>query len=644
MKLISKLLILFFALSLVSCHKNDSIYNINQKNDKLIVEQFTKVPNGLNPLFQKIANKLKEKEEQNSFLVKLGKKVGFPLWDKAQFNSRHDNVAAKDSSSGEEQTVIVPLSIPNSSEVNGFIAASINANNQVDSVGEFDKFSYYIFGFNKSNSEIDAEDIAIQCLILQKEIFNISSFKILDSRLFQDQDNSTIAKRIFEISLSESQQNSQLNSKPVIIKSNHCTHHDGYGPNGNDDDPDCDQCDWCGKFNYTILFFDSPFDWGGGGNFGEGGGNNGGGWAPIVPISLSINNIWQNMGLLKHQLLFVNNAANQDIVNKLALLMSYENFSTESQKATKVTLDAIIKNVINGPYTHQAFINIIDNLSILAVEGGSTAYWEYFNYLKNSFSNNTTLTSEDLFWKSTYECNKIFNYFYNLRLTDPECQTLYNNYLYTYQGYTTGHHWWMNEDWLDNPSNFNLDIDPKNNNQYDKLTAAEKALVKANPRAAMIIKSNKSIVEQQTIIIMGNNGLNDKSDAFRHAFFQSLNTVRIGASLTQQFSDAHETETPIQLIKEKQMDLFNNSIGIAHGQAVSSTMWTVNIIANDIYTKVLNGELKYLSPIWSAKFNTSGQLINPAGDPNFYGTNGTYNPATATHGITASTLLIPTNQ
>ena len=37
--------------------------------------------------------------------------------------------------------------------------------------------------------------------------------------------------------------------------------------------------------------------------------------------------------------------------------------------------------------------------------------------------------------------------------------------------------WWENDNWLDDPDNFNLDIDAIGN-QYDKLTQAEKNLVK----------------------------------------------------------------------------------------------------------------------------------------------------------------------
>ncbi len=78
------------------------------------------------------------------------------------------------------------------------------------------------------------------------------------------------------------------------------------------------------------------------------------------------------------------------------------------------------------------------------------------------------------------------------------------------------------------------------------------------------------------------------------------------------------------------MDLFNNSVGITYGQSLG--FWTsVSALADGVYDKVTNGELLYLKPI-------------DLSDPNFWGTGGLSNPNTATHGITSSTALTPTNQ
>jgi len=88
--------------------------------------------------------------------------------------------------------------------------------------------------------------------------------------------------------------------------------------------------------------------------------------------------------------------------------------------------------------------------------------------------------------------------------------------------------WWEDDNWLDNPNNFNLDLDQDQNGQYDRLTAAEKALVKKYPTHAYMIIRNKPVAEQETVAIFGQNGLNDKSDAFRHAFFNAMNRRDLG--------------------------------------------------------------------------------------------------------------------
>lgn len=140
---------------------------------------------------------------------------------------------------------------------------------------------------------------------------------------------------------------------------------------------------------------------------------------------------------------------------------------------------------------------------------------------------------------------------------------------------------------------------------------------------------------------MGTSGLNDKSDAFRHAFWQAINVQSAGATITSLFADAHESSTPTQLLLEKQMDEYNNAIGIAYAQSI--TIFTLNsTISTAIWEKVIDGELKYLSPIQPPKYDFNGQLINANGDPDFYGPNGTNVPSLATHGlINQTTTLFP---
>jgi hypothetical protein len=80
---------------------------------------------------------------------------------------------------------------------------------------------------------------------------------------------------------------------------------------------------------------------------------------------------------------------------------------------------------------------------------------------------------------------------------------------------------------------------------------------------------------------------------------------------------------------EKQMDLFNNSIG--HDASISYTNHTDTELIEDYYQEVLNGDLKYLNPI---NYN----------DPNFWDDpNTTFVPNDGTHGIMDNTSLIPTD-
>ena len=97
--------------------------------------------------------------------------------------------------------------------------------------------------------------------------------------------------------------------------------------------------------------------------------------------------------------------------------------------------------------------------------------------------------------------------------------------------------------------------------------------------------------------------LNDKADAFRHAYFNALNARdcgrnRDGQSYAKLFSDAHESEDPAILHLERTMDLYNNSIGIDVGHSYFIPIFVGDqTVANDIYDKLVAGELKYLKPL-----------------------------------------------
>jgi len=106
-------------------------------------------------------------------------------------------------------------------------------------------------------------------------------------------------------------------------------------------------------------------------------------------------------------------------------------------------------------------------------------------------------------------------------------------------------------------------------------------------------------------------------------------------SIADKFGIAHESEVPPTLSIEKTMDLFNNNVGIILAQSYVFPIFNSNqSVANEIYQKLLNGELKYLTPL---DFNISkGYDVNPH--------DGIQDCSTCLNGIYSNTQLKPTNQ
>ena len=265
----------------------------------------------------------------------------------------------------------------------------------------------------------------------------------------------------------------------------------------------------------------------------------------------------------------------------------------------------------------------------------STSFWlehhkELSDNIWNWLSNVTSTLSVD-------KIQEIAKQHIQQLIKDPEYLEFVNIYNFNNDGM-----WWDNNVWLDNPNNFNFDIDHHQGQEYDHLTVAEKALIVEFPIQAYIEKENVTTAVDKSQEIMGDGdyqGLNDKKDAFRHSFFNAINTRDVPPSIfppllpstiVRAFGIAHESETPPQLILEKQMDLHNNDIGIDYCWDCIPGATPNSTIAYDLHTFLTNGAMYYLKPI---------DLLGL----NYWGANGENDPKTAIHGITSSTSLTPTN-
>lgn len=150
------------------------------------------------------------------------------------------------------------------------------------------------------------------------------------------------------------------------------------------------------------------------------------------------------------------------------------------------------------------------------------------------------------------------------------------------EGYPYG--WWEDDTWL--TQNFAIF------REEPQLTASEKLLIKEYPGEALLIRANARAAEDEVIRLFGMNRVNDKSDAFRHALWLALNAKALGEVQARKWGEAHESEVPANKTLEKQMDLFNNEVGIGLAEVNY-----VNVLSDKVWSAMQNGELRYLSPL-----------------------------------------------
>lgn len=117
--------------------------------------------------------------------------------------------------------------------------------------------------------------------------------------------------------------------------------------------------------------------------------------------------------------------------------------------------------------------------------------------------------------------------------------------------------------------------------QYQQLTPKEKSYLFSHPQHASIIEDSKQKAFKETIRLFGHNGHNDKSDAFRHCFWSALLSRDIG------YHNAHESD-PGNPKNEKNMDIYNNSIGIEIGRGGGSDFF----LSTRCLTALQHGKLK----------------------------------------------------
>ncbi|MFA6925223.1 MAG: RHS repeat-associated core domain-containing protein, partial [Bacteroidales bacterium] len=123
-----------------------------------------------------------------------------------------------------------------------------------------------------------------------------------------------------------------------------------------------------------------------------------------------------------------------------------------------------------------------------------------------------------------------------------------------------------------------VDIDGLEGTKYDqwkKLTTEEKKVIATHFTIVKQLEKNRELAIQKTAeLFTGTESektgfYNDEADAFRHAYFNALNTQSFGRDLANKLGKAHEAlDDPSKIkLNQKKMDLHNNAVGQDVGAA-----------------------------------------------------------------------------
>ena len=96
-----------------------------------------------------------------------------------------------------------------------------------------------------------------------------------------------------------------------------------------------------------------------------------------------------------------------------------------------------------------------------------------------------------------------------------------------------------------------------------------------------------------TFTEFGYNSNNDISDAFRHAYWQAINTIDMGADLTREYAQSREQD-PTKNQLANQMDMHNNELGLALARGVRNGEISENQVESIIASWAKSRTLRYL--------------------------------------------------
>ncbi|MGB4776182.1 MAG: hypothetical protein WBP45_13485 [Daejeonella sp.] len=175
-------LLVLFIIGVYSCTRLDLLPNQN------LGAKVLELPVGSDRILYRIANALDKQDKQFKFLDKFAKKEGIPKWSFAEIASQGLIISQANTANSVttdeagDTLVLIPLVLSNAEFVNGFISCKVN---DTVSFKLFRASDYVGYGFDSTQSNgLSAKKLALKLMNFEKNIFNHSTYRVNDKRIF----------------------------------------------------------------------------------------------------------------------------------------------------------------------------------------------------------------------------------------------------------------------------------------------------------------------------------------------------------------------------------------------------------------------------------------------------------------------------
>ncbi len=260
------LLLLVIIFLIFGCTKmksnSDELSSLNIGNSK----EFFKIPPSTDPLVLRVINDIKIRNEKKEFVNDFASKYGYPVWDKVIIKVSKNNAQSFANNLNEnDTTLLIPFALVNQNKVNGFIRANLSDSIMLSfSLAQ----DYKNYTFSNSTTQTTASQFALQVMILNKLVFGVNEYTILDPRLFS---TDTLHHKTKKITLlNPAPQNSLLSSSCWTLIQDYTVCTTPYYPACVNAPGGCDLCIFPTCYSTTTITTECP-ESGGNGSSGSNG-------------------------------------------------------------------------------------------------------------------------------------------------------------------------------------------------------------------------------------------------------------------------------------------------------------------------------------------------------------------------------------